>query len=477
MTQPKLPLPEAAFSGWKDLTREFGRSLQMIRQYGDTPGADWAQQTQTLRHIRRILHPTTIDQRILAQEKSRQIRDEPAGDLISEWTQIADDYTQLGFSDAAEAAHQKVALLRQVDWGTVPTKAELATPFGAPVDMQSAFDTLFETERQIATTTHFDDIRSAFASRDDDYTIISDEAFNTLMVGMLGASKTLRQEVASPAEQESIRKTFVALRPGGRKDFAKAVVAADAPIYRELWEYLPRNAADITRRSLWVGDIGLMLVVETPDGTDDDTEPYRVDVVVSAWPSEDVQSTFQFEASTKASRAKALAAGRAHIDQFTDAILELTTITNEGWLASLHKLPLIGSLMTIITMALRPRMTFRVFRGMGRQGVQSKMILRHTGRAIIWALLLWIFYRTGVTGIILQSVIAGIASGSDYAFVVGLCAGAAILGQAIPTSFGLLVGSFERRGGKGWSSNLPETGHENFITRKKKKNVWGWPAS
>lgn len=367
MNKPPLPLPEAAFSSWQSLTRDFGRSLRTTRQYGDASPENWTSYEQTLRHVRRILHPARIDQHTLAREKSRQMRDDPDGDLVSDWAKIAEDYAQLGFAEPAEVTFGKVDLLQQVDWDAVLPEHELENKLGTPAEMQPQFDVLYETERKIAQKEGLDDIRAEFASRTGDYTVIPDEAFNTLMVETLHASTKIKTEITSPAEQESIRRNFASLHPQDRKDFAKSVIAAGVPIFREIWAYLPSDAFDITRRGLWIGDESLMLVVETPQGTDDDPEPYPVDVTVSMWPSGAPVANFTYEASTKASRAAALAAGRLHIDQFMDAAKQLTDITDKGRLAWLHKLPLIGPLLLIITMALHPRMTFRFFRGMARR--------------------------------------------------------------------------------------------------------------
>ena len=472
-TQP-LPLPETAFASWQDFVREFGRALRIMRQYGDAPNEQWATFSQTHRVAGSILNPSRIDRRTLPMMASGP-QPESALNVVKNWTATAEERDRSGFAAAAKLAHRKAQIFRNIDWGKIPPYRALETTGSLPEAMQAELDQFYEEERTYAQTEDLHDIRAHFQARPDLYQIMPDDAFNVHMVETICTSAQLKEELEKVSNDDQAANDVFATNHRLRKAFGKGAAQAGLQLYRELWEYLPQGASDTTRRSLWFSKVGLLLVVETPHGTDDDIAPYSIDVAVSAWASGARVAAFTYEESTKASRAAALAAGHVHIDQFTDAAQRLTSNGKSGLMGWMHRAPLLSSLIPVFIAALHPRLNFRFFRGMAQQGVKSGTILRQVGRAVFWSLLLWVLSATGITRIILAAFFAGIATWSDIAFIVGLLLAFVLLCQSIPSALGLLVGSFDRRAGKGWASNLPTTGYENFITRSGKQPTQGWP--
>ncbi|OBY27760.1 hypothetical protein A9D60_13435 [Leisingera sp. JC1] len=208
-------------------------------------------------------------------------------------------------------------------------------------------------------------------------------------------------------------------------------------------------------RQLWQTNKGTLTTPYPPRSPDGIVE-------VEAWPSCALFASLPGKKNMDASRA----ANQENIAKFVDAGKRTSFAYQSGPLQGAQEIPVIGPLLQIITLALKPRANFRFFRGLAQQGVKSSLILRHFGRAVLWAAFLCVLSASDVSRSIFRDMAAGIGSWSDIAFLVGLLIGAALLCQAVPTALGLIIGSFDRRSGRiRWNSNLPNTGHENFITR------------
>lgn len=464
-----LPLPESAFSNWKNFIREYNRSIRTLRLYDAQPLTDWQPYNQVFTHMQRILKPVRINQNTLTKERARQMRSEPGNDLAAEWETIAKDYAVFGFVVAAEVTLQKAQVLRHIDWEQVPRGDGCYRADILPAELQAKLDLLFENDQMIEKRSALEDIRAQFVAQPELYIIMPDDQFNTHMIDMICSSSKLRQEIENISEAGFTKEMLIGNSPNHRKGFAKAVVGANINLCREIWEYLPNEAPATTRRGLWLGEDGLLSIVETHDGTDDDLEPYLVDVSIRAWPSGVDFAAFSYTQTTKASRAATFAAERAHINVFTEAVTRIASIGKTGPLARFHKMPIVNSFLRVVIMAFYPRSNFRLFRGMAQQGVKSGLIMRQLGRVIFWAGLLGVMGATGITKAIFKAIMAGNGSWSDVAFVTGVFLGVAILCEAVPTALGLIIGSFDRRSGRiSWDSNLPNTGHENFISRNAK---------
>ncbi|KIC13553.1 hypothetical protein [Leisingera sp. ANG-Vp] len=208
-------------------------------------------------------------------------------------------------------------------------------------------------------------------------------------------------------------------------------------------------------RQLWQTNKGTLATPYSPLNHDGVVE-------VKTWPSDELFASLPGKKSIDASRAET----QTNIAKFVDAGKRTSFDYQSGPLQGAQKIPVIGPLLQITMLALRPRANFRFFRGLAQQGVKSSLILRHSGRAVLWAALLCILSASDMSRSIFRDVAAGIRSWSDIAFVIGFLIGATLLCQAVPTALGLIIGSFDRRSGRiRWNSNLPNTGHENFITR------------
>jgi hypothetical protein len=137
------------------------------------------------------------------------------------------------------------------------------------------------------------------------------------------------------------------------------------------------------------------------------------------------------------------------------------------------KVPVLGSLVTFMGAASNPRLNFIVFRGLGQQGVKSLLILQTLSRSLFWFLVLWILNNYGYISTILSEVAAGLGTSADFVLVIALCLIFVLISHGVPASLGLIIGSLDRRAGRGLNTDLPQTGYENFITRRKPAKPWG----
>jgi hypothetical protein len=195
MTQLILPLPETAFSSWQSLVREFGRAQSTMLVYNDEPRTHWEPYGQTLKHMRRILHPNQIDQLSLTRECHRQARDNPGGDLTTEWSNIAEAYADLGFAHEADAARNKAKVLQVIDWSQVSLDGDRSGTNVLPEELQKQLDQLFTNDQRLAKSDALGDIRDQFASQSERYTILPDETFNELLVDVICTSPRLQAEI------------------------------------------------------------------------------------------------------------------------------------------------------------------------------------------------------------------------------------------------------------------------------------------
>jgi hypothetical protein len=361
--------------------------------------------------------------------------------------QRAESFRRMGFDQAANVFQNYVDLVASVSQNKTEHPDLSMESLG---ELQPELDKLH--------------LRMAAAANEIPLNMIGPAAIKSYGIQLLPQKEAISYWISLLTQSDTYRKTLSAAKAD--KAFNKSFAFEQVKQLQKkgvcwcfyLFEFQSDGDQSATRQ-LWQTNKGILSTPHSPKNHEDMVE-------VKAWPSGTSFASLSGKQNRNVSEEASAVAEQASIERFVEASKRISLGPPSGVLQDFQKTPGIGPLLQIATLSLNPRANFRFFRGLAQQGVKSSLIIRHFGRAVLWVALLSALSASDVSRTIFSDVAAGIGSWSDIAFVIGILMGAVLLCQAVPTALGLIIGSLDRRSGRiRWNSNLPNTGHENFIPR------------
>lgn len=461
-------LPEFAGASWESLLTCLNKYKTHFNNFWRQSEIDWRKLDYEMGRLARIARPKKFETHHLAEHMIRFKQQRSNEKYLEGYEALIESYSQWGLPEFAELVRRERAIFAGLDWESL--SLEDATAFNVPIpeETQKAVGQLYQDALHLRDTSDFASFWTMYSAQTDRVLVLDAVEYNKQMVDQALNSEKFQSMLEYIEELQTEQ-------PAKRTMFEEdnsllATLAADhgCVCIVSIWTMLDEMANEGSRQIVAQSSNGTISLKMTDRGSPEDENPFRVDVQCRDWVSDEILFEGHYEQSTEKSRAKADAPAQARIDRWIEVVTEISTIKEDGVSGRLARWPLIGFHFQLLNQLFHPILLFEFYHGYGSQGISNKALGVTYFNLVFYLVPLFYVFKTGVLAIFRYYFFFA----SGYEFLVGILflpAFAFMLiafGFYLITTIAVTMGSVERRRGNAMVeiSNLPTTGHENFIT-------------